>query len=118
MGIAMMGVMHLYFKFTQPLFVQTIMTLKALYEAKPIWIHILGKPAEGDLERPFRSPGMFGGMLDVFCLPSHVVYHLFGLLCQCRPFPICLSTLPSFTFSPPSTETDPILLPFWLIISI
>jgi len=60
MGIAMMGVMHLYFKFTQPLFVQTIMTLKALYEAKLIWIHVLGKPAEGDLKRPFQSPGMFG----------------------------------------------------------
>jgi hypothetical protein len=49
----MMGVMHLYFKFTQPLFIQTVMGLKTLYDAKPIWIHVLGKPAEGDLKRPF-----------------------------------------------------------------
>jgi Phosphate transport (Pho88) len=66
MGIAMMGVMHLYLKFTQPLFVQMIMSLKALYEAKPVWIHVLGKSAQGDLKRPFQTPGMFGGTSGFF----------------------------------------------------
>ncbi|KAE9411331.1 hypothetical protein BT96DRAFT_930454 [Gymnopus androsaceus JB14] len=48
-------------EFTQPLFIQSLMGLKGLYDAKPIAIHILGKPAEGDLKRPFKAaPGMFG----------------------------------------------------------
>ena len=60
-SLAMMAVMHLYFKFTQPLFVQSIMGLKGLYDAKLVAIHLLGKPATGDLARPFKAPSMFGG---------------------------------------------------------
>ncbi|PPQ91296.1 hypothetical protein CVT25_006241 [Psilocybe cyanescens] len=60
MGIAMMAVMHIYFKFTQPLFVQALMGMKNLYDAKPIAIHVFGKPATGDLKRPFKAAGMFG----------------------------------------------------------
>ncbi|KAJ3777882.1 inorganic phosphate transporter Pho88 [Lentinula raphanica] len=61
MGILMMAFLHGYMKFTQPLFIQSLMGLKGLYDAKPIAIHILGKPAEGDLKRPFKSaPGFFG----------------------------------------------------------
>ncbi|KIM35970.1 hypothetical protein M413DRAFT_449437 [Hebeloma cylindrosporum] len=60
MGIAMMGVMHFYFHFTQPLFVQSLMGLKNIYDAKPVAIHLLGKPAVGDLQRPFKAAGMFG----------------------------------------------------------
>ncbi|KXN82119.1 Inorganic phosphate transport protein PHO88 [Leucoagaricus sp. SymC.cos] len=59
-GIAMMGVMHGYFKFTQPLFVQALMGLKGLFDAKPVAIHILGKPATGDLKRPFNTPSLMG----------------------------------------------------------
>jgi len=36
------------------------MALKNLYDSKPIKIHILGQPAEGDLKRPFKSAGLFG----------------------------------------------------------
>ncbi|KAG5650347.1 hypothetical protein H0H81_012554 [Sphagnurus paluster] len=60
MGIAMMAFMHLYMKYTQPLFIQALMGLKNLYDAKLVHIHILGQPAEGDLKRPFKTPGMFG----------------------------------------------------------
>jgi len=61
MGVAMMAFMHLYLKYTQPLFMQALMGLKGVYDAKPIAIHILGKPAEGDLKRPFKTGGgMFG----------------------------------------------------------
>lgn len=56
----MMGVFHLYLKYTQPLFIQSLMGLKNLYDAKLVAIHLLGKPAEGDLARPFKTPGMFG----------------------------------------------------------
>jgi len=59
MAILMMGFMHLYLNFTQPLFVQALMGLKGLWEAKPVAIHIRGKPAEGDLKRPFKTTGGF-----------------------------------------------------------
>ncbi|KDR72424.1 hypothetical protein GALMADRAFT_270806 [Galerina marginata CBS 339.88] len=60
MGIAMMGVMHIYFHFTQPLFIQGLMGLKNVYDAKPVAIHLLGKPATGELKRPFKAASMFG----------------------------------------------------------
>lgn len=61
-GIAMMTFLHLYLKYTQPLFVQALMGLKNLYEAKPVAIHLLGQKAEGELKRPFKgAPSLFGG---------------------------------------------------------
>ena len=56
MGIAMMAFLHGYMKFTQPLFVQSLMGLKGLYDAKPVAIHIFGK----DIKRPFKVDAMFG----------------------------------------------------------
>ena len=54
--------LHGYLKYTQPLFIQSLMGVKGLYDAKIVAIHILGKPAEGDLKRPFKGPGgLFGG---------------------------------------------------------
>ena len=59
----MMTFLHLYLKYSQPLFVQAIMAFKSLYEAKEVKIHVLGQKVEGDLKRPFKSgPGLFGGM--------------------------------------------------------
>ncbi|KAF9049113.1 inorganic phosphate transporter [Panaeolus papilionaceus] len=60
MGVLMMGVMHIYFKFTQPLFIQSLMGLKNIYDAKVVAIHLLGKPATGELKRPFKVASMFG----------------------------------------------------------
>lgn len=58
----MMGFLHVYMHYTQPLFIQGLMGLKNVYDAKPVQIYIFGKPAEGDLKRPFKaSGGMFGG---------------------------------------------------------
>ena len=57
----MMCGLHLYMGYTQPLFVQGIMGIKNLYDAKPVALYILGKKAEGDLKRPFKAAGMFGG---------------------------------------------------------
>ncbi|KAF5326915.1 hypothetical protein D9619_005163 [Psilocybe cf. subviscida] len=59
-GVAMMGVMHIYFHFTQPLFIQALMGLKNLYDAKVVQIYLMGKPATGDMKRPFKTQGMFG----------------------------------------------------------
>ena len=48
-------------KYTQPLFIQSIMTLKGLLESKPAKLHLFGSPAVGDLKRPFAAaPSMFG----------------------------------------------------------
>ena len=52
--------LHIYLKYTQPLFIQAIMALKNLYDSKPIKIHVLGEPAEGELKRPFKAAGLFG----------------------------------------------------------
>ncbi|KAF8325939.1 inorganic phosphate transporter [Amanita rubescens] len=60
LGIAMMAVMHGYFGYTQPLFIQALMGLKGLYDAKLVAIYVLGKAAEGDLARPFKAASMFG----------------------------------------------------------
>jgi len=62
----MMGFLHVYLGYTQPLFIQAAMGIKNLYDAKPVAIHVLGKPAVGDLSRPFKAaPGIFGGKSSV-----------------------------------------------------
>jgi len=61
LGILMMCGLHGYMGYTQPLFVQGIMGLKNLYDAKPVMIYILGRAPEGDLKRPFKAGNsMFG----------------------------------------------------------
>lgn len=59
-GVAMMAFFHFYLKYTQPLFVQALMGLKNLYDAKPVAIHIFGRPADGDLKRPWKAQTMLG----------------------------------------------------------
>ena len=61
----MMGFLHLYMQYTQPLFVQAVMAFKTLYDSKVFKIHVLGQPAEGDLKRPFKVASLFGG---AYCL--------------------------------------------------
>ncbi|RAL11153.1 PHO88 family protein [Aspergillus homomorphus CBS 101889] len=59
MGVGMMGVMHLYFKYTNPLLIQSIIPLKSAFESNLVKIYIFGKPATGDLQRPFKSGNSF-----------------------------------------------------------
>ncbi|KAG8935367.1 hypothetical protein FRC02_008172 [Tulasnella sp. 418] len=62
-GVAFMVFLHGYLQYTQPLFIQSVMGLKALYESKEVALHLLGQKAEGDLKRPFKAaPGLFGAM--------------------------------------------------------
>lgn len=57
-GLAMMGFMHLYMKYTNPLFMQSISAVKSALESNIVKIHVFGKPATGDLKRPFKAaPG-------------------------------------------------------------
>jgi Phosphate transport (Pho88) len=62
MGVGMMGVMHLYFKYTNPLLIQSIIPLKGAFEGNLIKIHLFGQPAAGDLKRPWKAAGGMMGM--------------------------------------------------------
>ena len=53
------------------------MGFKGLYDAKLVSIHILGKPATGDLKRPFKAPSMFGREF-FFSLSSHLFVFIHG----------------------------------------
>ena len=43
-GMAMMGFMHLYLKYTNPLFMQSISPVKSALEHNEVKIHLFGKP--------------------------------------------------------------------------
>ncbi len=62
MGVGMMCVMHLYFKYTNPLLIQSIIPLKSAFEGNLVKIHLFGQPAVGDLKRPWKAAGGFMGM--------------------------------------------------------
>lgn len=36
--------------------------MKSALEHNEVKIHLFGKPATGDLKRPFKAPSLFGGM--------------------------------------------------------
>ncbi|RMZ70950.1 inorganic phosphate transporter [Pyrenophora seminiperda CCB06] len=63
MGVGMMCVMHLYFKYTNPLLIQSIIPLKGAFEGNLVKVHLLGQSATGDLARPWKATGgMMGAM--------------------------------------------------------
>lgn len=63
MGVGMMAVMHLYFKYTNPLVIQSIIPLKGAFEGNLVKIHLLGKPASGELKRPWKqAQGFMSGL--------------------------------------------------------
>ncbi|KAF2463697.1 inorganic phosphate transport PHO88 [Lindgomyces ingoldianus] len=64
MGIGMMAVMHFYFKYTNPLLIQSIIPLKGAFEGNLIKIHLLGQSATGDLLRPWKAAGGLMGAMS------------------------------------------------------
>ncbi|KAL6942117.1 hypothetical protein ACO0QE_003283 [Hanseniaspora vineae] len=60
-SLAMMGFMHLYMKYTQPLLMQSVSPVKGALESPVVKIHLFGKAASGALKRPFTAPSFFGG---------------------------------------------------------
>lgn len=60
-SLAMMGFMHLYMKYTNPLVMQSISPVKSALESNIVQIHLFGKAASGDLKRPFKAASMFSG---------------------------------------------------------
>jgi hypothetical protein len=70
MGIGMMGVMHFYFKYTNPLLIQSLLPLKSAFENNEIKIHLFGRPAVGDLKRPFKAAAGFMSALQGGAAPA------------------------------------------------
>lgn len=62
MGLGMMAVMHVYFKYTNPLLIQSIIPVKGAFEGNLVKVHVFGKPAAGDLKRPWKAAGGMMGM--------------------------------------------------------
>ena len=62
MGVGMMAVMHLYFKYTNPLLIQSIIPLKGAFEGNLVKVHLFGQPATGDLKRPWKAAGGMMGL--------------------------------------------------------
>lgn len=64
MGVGMMGFMHLYLKYTNPLLIQSIIPLKGAFEGNLVKIHLFGSPATGDLARPWKAAAGFMGAMQ------------------------------------------------------
>ncbi|KAL2429816.1 SRP-independent targeting protein 3 [Exophiala dermatitidis] len=62
MGVAMMAFMHLYLKYTNPLLIQSIIPVKGALESNLVKVHVFGKPAVGELKRPWKAGGGMMGM--------------------------------------------------------
>ncbi|KAL9932227.1 hypothetical protein V8E36_008999 [Tilletia maclaganii] len=61
MGMLMVGVMHGYLKYTNPLVIQSILPIKNALESKQALLWIWNQPATGDLKRPFKvANSLFG----------------------------------------------------------
>ncbi|KXN67192.1 inorganic phosphate transporter, partial [Conidiobolus coronatus NRRL 28638] len=59
MGMAFLGFLHLKMGYVQPLFLQSILPLKNLFDNKLVKIYILGQKAEGALKRPWIAANPF-----------------------------------------------------------
>ncbi|CCK71484.1 PHO88 family protein KNAG_0H00680 [Huiozyma naganishii CBS 8797] len=57
-SLAFMLFLHLYLKYNNPLFMQAIGPVKGALENNVVKIHLFGKPATGNLRRPFRAESL------------------------------------------------------------
>lgn len=63
-SLAMMGFMHFYMGYVNPLFMQSISPVKSALEHNEVQINLFGKPAVGPLKRPFKTPSMFENLMN------------------------------------------------------
>ena len=66
-GAFLLILIHIWLGALQPLIFQSILPLKTLFTSNLFQIYILGKKAEGKLERPWKEPSPFA---DLFQMPS------------------------------------------------
>mmetsp|Transcript_61713 Transcript_61713/g.135184 ORF Transcript_61713/g.135184 Transcript_61713/m.135184 type:complete len:194 (+) Transcript_61713:52-633(+) len=69
-GCIVLTFIHVHWGHVTPLAFQAVMAPIQLMEAPLVKIHLLGKPADGSLKRPFPPPSLFPGMPQDFGLPQ------------------------------------------------
>lgn len=61
LGMMFVALLHLYWGFSQPLLIQSVLPIKAALESREVKIWFWGRQATGNLKRPFKlGPGLFG----------------------------------------------------------
>jgi hypothetical protein len=66
-GAFLLILIHIWLGALQPLIFQSILPLKTLFTSNLFQIYVLGKKAEGKLERPWKEPSPFA---DLFQIPN------------------------------------------------
>ncbi|KAG0360663.1 hypothetical protein BGZ54_009448 [Gamsiella multidivaricata] len=61
-GLALMVFLHFQFGVIRPLVVQSILPVKNALQSKWAQVHLFGKPAEGDLKRPWKADNPFAAL--------------------------------------------------------
>ncbi|KAF9145640.1 hypothetical protein BGX30_007764 [Mortierella sp. GBA39] len=61
-GLALMVFLHFQFGVIRPLIVQSILPVKNALQSKWAQVHVFGKPAEGDLKRPWKADNPFAAL--------------------------------------------------------
>ncbi|KAF9352451.1 hypothetical protein BGX26_009737 [Mortierella sp. AD094] len=63
--LALMVFMHFKFGVIRPLIIHSILPIKNVFESKWAQVHLLGKPAVGDLARPWKADNPFAALTDI-----------------------------------------------------
>ncbi|KAF9916617.1 hypothetical protein BX616_003330 [Lobosporangium transversale] len=61
-GLALMVFLHFQFGVIRPLVVQSILPVKNALQSKWAQVHLFGKPAEGELKRPWKADNPFAAL--------------------------------------------------------
>ncbi|KFH72397.1 hypothetical protein MVEG_02688 [Podila verticillata NRRL 6337] len=61
-GLGLMVFLHFQFGVIRPLVVQSILPVKNALQSKFAQVHLFGKPAEGDLRRPWKADNPFAAL--------------------------------------------------------
>ncbi|KAK9764622.1 phosphate transporter (Pho88) [Basidiobolus ranarum] len=69
-SVGILCFIHYKWEYVQPLFLQSILPLKSFFESKLFKVHILNKPAEGDLKRPWKAESPFGNLAAAAAEPA------------------------------------------------
>ncbi|KAF9106689.1 hypothetical protein BGX27_009054 [Mortierella sp. AM989] len=69
-GLLFMIFLHFQFGVIRPLVVQSILPIKNALQSKWALVHLFGKPAEGDLKRPWKADNPFAALTGAQDAPS------------------------------------------------
>ncbi|KAG0256202.1 hypothetical protein BG011_004696 [Mortierella polycephala] len=69
-GLVVMVFLHFQFGVIRPLVVQSILPVKNALQSKFAQVHLFGKPADGDLKRPWKADNPFAALTGETEQPS------------------------------------------------